>query len=617
MKQVNLLFCFWAILLPFNGYANDPFELKVHFDNLKNEVQLGTKLEYRAYVLNNSNETVIMYDPMTKYVENRTWGLYRSDYTLYCDNDSIENLYWMVEGAGKFKRMAEVFVKPGDSLLVYKAFIQPKRVGEYQFVFKHRQIKEKYSEVVRETLGNDFNNIASFDLNSKPILFKSTLEVKEDSTYYSYEDLKKRSSDAPYWIIDKEFNPNIISKLDIKLSKETDQSLSIIPYLKNVRWIDLELKGGQDIPKEIAKLDQLVYLKINVIREKNDTTPTPNLNILKNFQKLEYLGIINTYYNEDPQWIENFTNLCFFYSQNGLKKYPLFQKLTNLQTISISGKDGQSLLPGSFDLKNLKTISLTSFATKLPDALFSKADSLTDLTISDYQSTEKIDLSNCKAKKIVISVGKTQSGYPNGMETLTDLESLTFSGDFGNTGFPDLSKSKITRLELNNKDMISLPEEIGKIKTLNWLNLTTTNLSSIDAVGACAELVRLYIYRSSLSDAISENLLNCKKMERIAIKKSGLTKFGTIAQMTFLKGIDLEENKITEIPKEIFMFKNLENLWLIKNQITSFSPEIILLPKIEQINLKENPINERQKNQYTKNISTDSKLKKLLLIDTK
>lgn len=623
MRKLSLFFI--VLFICFNVSANKPYRLAIHFNTPLNEkIQVGTKLDYQVYLINNSGREEIVYNPNHRDVENRTYGLFRSDSRLYFNNDSIDALYWFVEGAHrKFRRDAEKKIKDGDSILIDKGYLQPMRIGEYKFVFMHKQVKELFREHVLQTIGKDIDKVASFNISSDTIRFSTSLDIKKDGATYSYNDLKGMTTNktSVEWAVEKGDNLFHLKKLEINTAKDNKQTYELIPYLKNVRWVELELVNGDSIPKEIAALEDLVYLNITVVKKKGNNNapfvPVPNIDIIGNLHKLEYLKLTSTFSEEYPKWIENLSALQYLYLYNGPRRYDVsLNKLSKLKELLLTGSAQSELPLGIFDMPNLKKLELGWFENPLPEKLFANTPALEELIFTVHKSAGQLDLTGCNPK--ILSLQLRQSNvYPKGMEDMTNLESLILEGNFGDQPLPDLSKSKINRLEIISKDLTAIPENTGKIKTLDWLIFKTPKLASIDGIGNSTELKRLYIYRSALGDNISEDLLKCVKMENIVIKESGITCFGTVAKMNWLRRIDFEDNKITDVPREIADFINLENLWLLKNQVTDFPIAILLLPKIETINLKNNPLSPAVKNHYKLEIENNPKLKKLLLIDPK
>ena len=622
MKK-SLLFIV-VFFMCFKISANSSYKLNVHFDTPINEkIQAGTKMDYKVYLVNNSGQQQIVYNPEYRGgEENRNHFVYRSDYRLYFNNDSIGKLYWLVEGARrKLNRKAEVKLENGDSILVNRGQLQPMYVGDYKFVFKHNQVKMNFSESALKDIGKDIDKMASFRIDSDTVRFTIKLDVKKDETFRTFSELKESTEDpiSIYGAVSSGRDLFNVNKIDVNTTKDNKYTLKLIPYLKNVQWMKLTLTSGDSIPNELSALKDLVFLNITVVKKENEkdipSVPIPNFDIVSNLEKLECLVLNNTFIKSYPKWIENLSSLRCFYSHNGLCKYEAsFNKLSQSEDLAISGSSVAEFPAGVFNLPNLKKLKLGWLANPLPDKLFAQLPALEELIFTFHNSKGQLDLTGCNPKILDIDLRQSDV-YPKGMEGMTNLENLILNGNCVDQSFPDLSKSKITRLEIINDEMAVMPKNIGNIKTLDWLIFKTPKLTSIEAIGACSQLKKLFINSSSLGDNISENLLKCTQIEVLSLCNSKMTRLGPIAKMNWLRVIYLEDNKIIEIAPEITNFTNLEKIWLQGNQLTHFPEAMLQLPKIETISLRKNPLPSVVKNRYKMDIEMYPMLKKLLLID--
>ena len=107
------------------------------------------------------------------------------------------------------------------------------------------------------------------------------------------------------------------------------------------------------------------------------------------------------------------------------------------------------------------------------------------------------------------------------------------------------AKDKVTKLDLSNKDLTTLPSEIGQL----------TNLRS------------LYLYGNQLSSLPTE-----------------------IGQLTNLQSLYLHSNQLSSLPPEIVQLSNLQTLDLRRNQLSSLPREIRQLPNLKKLDLRRNPV---------------------------
>ncbi len=208
--------------------------------------------------------------------------------------------------------------------------------------------------------------------------------------------------------------------------------------------------------------------------------------------------------------------------------------------------------------------------------------------------------------------------YKNSInDTITqdELDSIT------ELGLPDTVRdltgiSHLTKLEtlniMYNKNLQTLPAEIGSLANLQKLNVSACSLTSLPAeIGNLRSLQRLDLQNNSLTSlpAEVENLSSLKKldllknkMERFPVEicripnltelilsECGLqnipAEIGTMEQLEILW---IDENQIREIPKEIGNLKNLKTLVLRDNLISSVPEEFGELESLEGINLENN-----------------------------
>ncbi len=111
---------------------------------------------------------------------------------------------------------------------------------------------------------------------------------------------------------------------------------------------------------------------------------------------------------------------------------------------------------------------------------------------------------------------------------------------------------KIKLLSLHNKDLTSIPPEIGKLKNLEIMHISNNYLQFLpDELGNCTRLVTLSAHNNFLSE---------------------LPK--TIGQLKKLQRLDLHNNQLTFLPKEITSLHSLRVLNVDDNELTEFPPNM-------------------------------------------
>ncbi|MEM8723857.1 MAG: COR domain-containing protein [Cyanobacteria bacterium P01_G01_bin.39] len=126
----------------------------------------------------------------------------------------------------------------------------------------------------------------------------------------------------------------------------------------------------------------------------------------------------------------------------------------------------------------------------------------------------------------------------------------------------------MTRLDLDNNSLSSLPASIGQLTNLSVLDLRGNSLSSLPAsIGQLTNLSVLYLSDNSLSSLPAE-----------------------IGQLTNLSVFDLRGNSLSSLPAEITQLYNLSKLYLSDNFLSSLPAEIGQLTNLTRLDLDNNSL---------------------------
>jgi len=149
-----------------------------------------------------------------------------------------------------------------------------------------------------------------------------------------------------------------------------------------------------------------------------------------------------------------------------------------------------------------------------------------------------------------------------------------------------------TKLYLFNKNLISIPPEIGALINLQKLNLSGNNLTSIPhEVGNLIYLKKLYLYNNKITN-IPPELGNLSNLQILNIGNNNITSIPPeLGNLSNLKELSLSVNNITSIPPELGNLTNLQRLYLGNNKITSIPPELGALTNLQELYLNRiNPL---------------------------
>jgi Leucine-rich repeat (LRR) protein len=135
---------------------------------------------------------------------------------------------------------------------------------------------------------------------------------------------------------------------------------------------------------------------------------------------------------------------------------------------------------------------------------------------------------------------------------------------------PDISKlSSLQFLDLSGNELNTLPAEIGKLKSLQILDLSRNELESLPPeIGQLTNLRILYLSYNNLATLPPE--------------------IGKLSSLTYLEAI---QSHLKTIPPEVGQLSNLTQLNLVENELTNLPPEIAQLHNLKGIGLQGNPIN--------------------------
>jgi Leucine-rich repeat (LRR) protein len=127
-----------------------------------------------------------------------------------------------------------------------------------------------------------------------------------------------------------------------------------------------------------------------------------------------------------------------------------------------------------------------------------------------------------------------------------------------------------TKLNLERKNLSSLPESIGKLTKLQHFELGDNNLRSLpDWIGRLKNLRGLSLYGNNLT-SLPESFGRLTKLEKLVLNQNELTSLPeSIGNLTNLEKLDLGWNKLTSLPESFGRLTNLRELWSNENKLTS------------------------------------------------
>ncbi len=158
-------------------------------------------------------------------------------------------------------------------------------------------------------------------------------------------------------------------------------------------------------------------------------------------------------------------------------------------------------------------------------------------------SAVRLDLSRCGLVTLPEAIGQ-----------VTSLQELYLS-DNHLTALPEAigQLTSLQRLWLTNNQLTALPEAIGRLTDLQKLFLAYNQLTALpDAIGRLTNLIKLYLERNQLT-ALPE----------------------TIGRLTSLQELRVQDNQLTALPESISQLSSLQKLWLHDNESLGIPPDIL------------------------------------------
>ncbi|CAF3572085.1 unnamed protein product [Rotaria sp. Silwood1] len=194
---------------------------------------------------------------------------------------------------------------------------------------------------------------------------------------------------------------------------------------------------------------------------------------------------------------------------------------------------------------------------------------------------------------------------------------------------------RINFLEISQCPLLyDLPEDIGKLKNLSTLTLTSNNLKKLpDQIKYLENLRHLNLSNNQLTKLddqfffklnhletinLTNNLLeefpslsyeNNKKLAIIYLSHNKLEKLQDFPQqLENLSYMDLSSNQFKHFPNTILQLNSLKTLFIDSNQLTDIPPQLSQLHKLKEIRFKSNPL----KDNRLKKLMEQDKIKAVL-----
>ncbi|KAL1022632.1 hypothetical protein UPYG_G00030250 [Umbra pygmaea] len=314
--------------------------------------------------------------------------------------------------------------------------------------------------------------------------------------------------------------------------------------------LKLEIINNVTIPAAIAQLEDLQELSLYQCCLKIHPTA---ISFLK--ENLKVLRVKFDDSRELPNWLYQLRNLEELYLIGSLS--PDASKNVVLESLR--------------ELKNLKTLSLKSNFTKIPQSIVDVSSHLQKLYIYN-DGTKMVMLNNLKK-----------------MVHLTELELVHC--DLERIPHAIFSLSNLQELDLKENNLHSIEEIVSfqHLRKLTCLKLWHNSITYIpEHIKKLGSLERLYFSNNKI-EILPSHLFLCNKLRYLDLSNNDIRFIPPeIGVLQSLQYFSVACNKIENLPDELFFCKKLKTLKLGKNMLSLLSPKISYLAQLTHLELKGN-----------------------------
>ena len=185
---------------------------------------------------------------------------------------------------------------------------------------------------------------------------------------------------------------------------------------------------------------------------------------------------------------------------------------------------------------------------------------------------------------------KQLTSLPPEIGQLTELENLDLSGNQLSTLPPEIGQlTGLLNLDINGNQLSALPPEIGQLTGLRGLFLNGNQLSVLPPeIGQMTGLRSLDLSENQLS-ALPPEIGQMTGLQTLILNENQLSALPPeIGKMTALKILLLDKNQLSALPPEIGKMIELQGLDLRQNQLSAMPPEIGQITGLQRLDLRTN-----------------------------
>ncbi|XP_034113488.1 leucine-rich repeat-containing protein 40 isoform X1 [Drosophila albomicans] len=324
--------------------------------------------------------------------------------------------------------------------------------------------------------------------------------------------------------------------------------------LTNTLWKQARKSGNLSLTnKGMARVPERLY----DINDADEDSKTANLEAL-------------TLNEEDAWWNQQPLNNLDLSSNALTHISPKIENLNTLTVLQLHDNALVALPPQIGKLEKLVRLNLShNKLRELPPDLFSLPE-LRHLNISHNEFIElDPDISNLHMLEFLDASNNNIKSLPGGIGFLVRLTALLLPNNHIKELPPDIVNMRsLQKLDLMKNDLVALPEDMGLLRKLQCLYVQHNDIKELPSFEGNESLNELHASNNFI-EQVPKDLC---------------------ANLPHLKIFDLRDNKISEIPDEVHLLRNLTRLDVTNNSIHQLPVALAHLAHLVSLQVEGNPI---------------------------
>ncbi|MDH6305916.1 hypothetical protein M2459_002703 [Parabacteroides sp. PF5-5] len=381
------------------------------------------------------------------------------------------------------KNKGIVDLKPGESIKVDFGFLTTPTFGVYKLWAVYVQDPATLTPEYRKKLGKKADKLQAYELHSDTLTYDFTAQcapLEKELDYKSLLEAVKRPNSTVMDYTYKEYGVNEylayfstdlkhLIRLKVASKEEAEMIPQLLPMLKNVRGLHVELAPGEAIPNYVKQFPNLISLTIRVKDNQKTQTPLEGLEQLAMLQNmLQHLELQQTFIKDCPQWITTSNNLRSLHIEsNAFLNYSEVTKIPNLEVLSLNIRSDEQATLDLSKATKLEKLSFISYKYGLAGKSLLNLKKLHTLQIVADRIERVPALTGLNVENLTIKLEDNLADhYPVGMDTLHKLKQLNLTGCFNNTDFPDLSAcTSLEFADITDRSMTVVSANLKSLQT--------------------------------------------------------------------------------------------------------------------------------------------------------